>query len=132
MKTISRRQLANYAIEEMIKGSPASQVAKQVSAELIDRGRQDQSELLIKDIYQTLESRGLTATAEVTSARALSGPSKKLIEDFVKQLTKTQYVKLSEQTDPSLLAGFKVETATLSWDASAKNRLNKFAKKERK
>lgn len=127
MKTISRRQLANYAVDEMQKGTSFQTIANQLSSELIDSGRKDEFELLIKDIYQTLETRGVTTTVQVTTINKLSESSKKLIEEFTSKLTKTEHVKVEEQIDLSLIAGMRLQTANLTWDNSAKSQLNKLS-----
>jgi F0F1-type ATP synthase delta subunit len=123
MKSISRRKLANYAVDEMLNSLPSHKIAEQISSELINSGRQDEYQLLINDIYRTIEDRGISATAYVTSAYKLSESSKKIIESNTARLTKTQHVKVIEQIDPTLIAGMKLQTAKLTWDGSAKNRL---------
>ncbi len=127
MKSISRRKLADYAVDEMLSGRSSQAIAGQLAAELINSRRKAEYQLLIKDIYHTIESRGITAIVSVQTARRLDGSTKKLIEQFTAKLAKTEYVDLSERTDPSLIAGLKFQTARLSWDGSAKSRLDKLA-----
>lgn len=116
MTNFSRRRLAKYAVEQIQAGHPPSIVAKQLAASMIASGKAKDHELLISDIQQEFEDRGLVANARVTSAHKLSdGQLKRLVFD-IKKITGVKDVNLDQRFDKDVLGGFKLETANHAWD----------------
>jgi F-type H+-transporting ATPase subunit delta len=122
MKSFSRRQLANYAVERILSRQ-TNQMAESLAAGLIVINKQKEVDLLMSDINQILEDRGLRAKATITSTRPLSEDLKSEITDSVKKLAAVDKVKLEEVIDPSLIGGIRIETANHSLDGSLKSRL---------
>lgn len=112
----SRRQLAQYAVDEIIAKRPVAELSIRLAAVLTVNGRQKDIELLLADIDQELEDRGLLARAQLTSAHSLSSNLKKEISAQLKKMTGVKEVVLQEQIDKSVIGGFRVETASRSWD----------------
>jgi F0F1-type ATP synthase delta subunit len=123
--SFSRRQLANYAVDEMLAKRPLKALAARLSAAMTASGQQRDIELLISDIDQELEERGLLARAQVTSAWPLSLKAKQQLVAQLKNLTNTQEVAVEELTDKNVIGGIKVETASRSWDKTIKRELTK-------
>jgi F0F1-type ATP synthase delta subunit len=116
MASFSRRQLAKYAVDEMINGKSAASLASRLAATLIASHRQKEVDLLLSDIDQELEERDLLVRARVTSAYPLSAELKRQLTAQLKKMTEAKDVALQEQIDNSVIGGFRVDTATHSWD----------------
>ncbi len=125
MIKVSRRSLARYGADQLLRGTAARIVAKHLAAALIDGQRQKEAQLLLADINYELQSRGRLAAATVTTAGQLSASLRSEIVSLVKKIAQVQQVILSEQVDKSIIGGVRIETAERSWDKTVIGQLNK-------
>ncbi len=128
MTTLSRRQLAIYAVDELLSGAVISHVARTLAAELIESKRTDQIDMLISDIAYLLETRGEAADVTVTSVSILNDDSRNELVTTLKGLLNVKDINLHEIQDSSLIGGLTIESATKRWDASLKRTLNDLRK----
>jgi F0F1-type ATP synthase delta subunit len=123
MITISRRRLAEYAADQLLAGKTASNIARELAAVLIETNKSKDAELLAQDIAWQLETRGKLASAEITSATALSETLRSELTRFIKRAANTEQVVLQEQTDESIIGGVRIETAKHAWDKTIAKQL---------
>ena len=123
MISVSRRQLARYAVDQLLAKQPARSVANHLAAALIASGRRHESELLLLDIDLELEERGLIAKATITSAHPVSAQLKKTLSARLKKLSDVEAVVLDQQIDKSVIGGIKIETASRTIDKTLKKEL---------
>ena len=123
MSGFSRRQLAKFAVDEIVAKRPIADLSARLAAALVAGGRQKEVELLLSDIDQELEERGLVASALLTSARPLSTKLKQELSSRLRKLTGVKDVIMQEQIDKSVIGGFRVETASRSWDKTIRRTL---------
>ncbi len=122
---ISRRKLAEYAAERLTKGDAASTVMQELAAYLLDTGRSNEAELVVRSIEDALLAKGI-ALVTVTSARALTSDAKASVEQLVRsEFSQVSDVILREEIDVSVLAGVKVSLAGAQLDTTAKTKLEK-------
>lgn len=124
MNNFSRRQLANFAVEQLLDGKKPSLISRQLAAALIADKRVKETQLLIDDIAEELERRGLLAKVTVTSATKLSANLKASLSAQIKRAAKVTEVSLNEQVDNSVIGGIKVETSAHAWDKTIARRLS--------
>jgi len=124
MIKISRRELANYAADQLLAGVSAKKIARQLAAVLVVGKRQNEAELLADDVAYELEVRGKFTMATVTSARHLSPKLRQEITEAVRQAAAVETAKLEEEVDQTVLGGLRIETAAHSWDDTIIRRLN--------
>lgn len=125
MMSFSRRQLAHYGVEQLLSGKPAQKVADHLVAALLASGKQKDFELLLSDIDQELEDRGLMARAHVSVAHELTAELERALAANIAKAASVKQVVLSTDVDPSLIGGVRVETANHSWDKSVAASLNR-------
>ncbi|HEY5549971.1 MAG TPA: F0F1 ATP synthase subunit delta [Candidatus Saccharimonadales bacterium] len=125
MISLSRRRLAQYAVDEILAELPAADLSARLAAALIATNRRNEIDLLLSDIDQELEERRLLVRAHLTSAYWLSEKLKHELMTQLKKMTQTQEVVLREEVDKSVIGGIRVETATRSWDMTIRRTLNK-------
>jgi F0F1-type ATP synthase delta subunit len=113
---ISRRRLAQFAVNQLSAGKPADQVSKLLAAELVATKRAGQAELLLSDIAAEFERRGKLSTATVTSAHGISDHLKNEIRKFIKSALAVDEVAIEESVDPSVIGGVRIDSASKSWD----------------
>lgn len=123
MISFSRRQLARYAVDEMLAKRPSTSLANHLAAALIASGRRNEADLLLSDIDQELEDRGLVVNARVSSAHPLSASLKKELSLRLKQLSAVKDVSMMEQIDKDLIGGVRIETASRTIDMTLKQTL---------
>ena len=119
----SRRALARYAVDQLLAGDKPAKISQQLAASLIAAGRQNQGNLLLSDIAEELENRGLLAQAVLTSATNLSASFKKQLASQLKRSVGVKDIILDEQIDASVIGGFKVSTANHSWNKTIARKL---------
>jgi len=120
---ISRRELANYAIDQLLAGHSPRHLAKQLAAALVGSGRAKEADLLASDIEAELERRKIVASLIISSANRLATEIKKTLVKYVRQVTGVDNILAQERIEPDLLGGFKLETANRSWDKTVKKQL---------
>lgn len=123
ISAFSRRQLANYAVNQLLDGASSAKLARQLAASLIVSKRQNQADLLIEDIFQELENRGQLAKVRLTSASQLSAQLKSQLANFLKRAIGVDEVIFEEIIDKEVIGGTKVETANHSWDKTLARQL---------
>ena len=123
MISFSRRQLAHYAVEEILAKQHPAVLAKRLAAALIASGRGKEVEMLLSDIDQELEDRGLVAQARVISARQLSDDLQRELAAKIKELADVKEVVATHKVDKDVLGGFRVETANHAWDKTSRRML---------
>ncbi len=123
---VSRRKLATYYAEQLLKGTAPGTLATQLAAYLIDTRRTREYELVVRDIEAELAARG-TVVADVTSARPLTDSSKKNVMDLITKLHSATSVQLRQHVDPSVLAGVRIELPNEQLDHTVKSKLNRLA-----
>ncbi len=120
MSKYSRRQLANYAVNELLAGQSPERVARHLAIGLAESGRRKEEDLLLKDIEYTLEERGILVQAKVSSTHTLSPAIHAELKSHLKKATGARQISLESRQDKSLLGGIKIETSIRSWDKSLK------------
>ncbi len=123
MAKFSRRQRAGYAVDQLLAGRPAKQISEHLAAALIDSRMQKQADLLLDDIAEELENRGLLAKTLVTSATALSTDLRKQLAEQVKKAAKVDKIIMTEQIDPQVIGGLRIETTRHTWDKTVAHQL---------
>jgi F0F1-type ATP synthase delta subunit len=123
MIKVSRRQLAEYATDELLEGANPKKIALQLAAVLTQSKRTHELELLIQDINRGLEVRGKLANANITTATELSSSLQHELTKFIKQAAKVERVTLNENIDKSVIGGVRIETAVHAWDKTISRKL---------
>lgn len=121
MKKLTRRELADYAAEQLAAGN--NRVVDEVAAYLLMAHRTREVELLVRDIESALARRGVLV-AHVTSARALGESAKASLEDLLTRTFDARQLHLDETVQPELLGGIKVAAADQELDTTIRRRLN--------
>jgi F0F1-type ATP synthase delta subunit len=120
---LSRRQLAEYAADQILAGVSPVKIARQLAAVLSATKRTKEAELLARDIAYELETRGKIANANITSASQVSSEIREQIKKFIKEAAEVDEVSLEENIDKSVLGGVRIETAVHSWDKTIAKKL---------
>ena len=124
MQALTRRKLATYVAEELVKGTAVTQLLHQVAGYLIDRKLTNQVDLLVRDIEAVLARDHGVVLAQVISARELSAGLIKNIEQFVASSQGAKQVEVSTSVDPNLLGGVIIRTPSAELDTTVRKQLN--------
>lgn len=123
MAYISRRLLARYVVDQLLAGQAVKKISTRLAAVLIDSKMTGQTDLVIDDINEELESRGLSARAVVTSAHALSADLKGRIAGQIQKAAGVNSVTIIENVEPAVIGGVRIETARHTWDKTVARQL---------
>jgi F0F1-type ATP synthase delta subunit len=120
-RKISRRSLAMYVATNLINQRRAV-VVKQLAAYLVETRRTKELDMIVRDINFYLSEVGITS-ATLTSAYDLSTETKKAIEKFIVQKTKSSEVAIETRVDPTLLGGIKISLPGYELDQTIAHQL---------
>lgn len=123
MISLSRRQLAHFAVEQLTSGRSMQKISRQLAAVLVATNKRKEAELLLNDIAQELESRGLMANAKVTTATPLPAGLRAELIAQIEKAAKVRRAVIYEEISKDVIGGFKVETANHTWDKTIARRL---------
>ncbi len=115
---ISRRKIASYVADQYMAGTSMGTLLKEVAAYLLETKQTRSAEVMVRDIEEALERRGVLI-ARVTTARGMT-------EDLKSQLSSwlgADDIHLAETTDKSVLGGVLVETPSRRLDATITQRI---------
>jgi F0F1-type ATP synthase delta subunit len=124
MVGFSRRRLAQYAVDQLLAGASADKISKHLAAALKANKKTKEADLLMADISQDLEARGLLAQATVTTATPLPNSLREKLIAQIEKAAGVKEVELAEQIDKKVLGGFRIETANHAWDKTVSRKLH--------
>lgn len=126
MNKISRRQVAATIAERADSSIPVKQLAREIAAYLLMTGRTGELESLIRDILEYCADRGIVEV-QATTAHALTP---ELCHQVTAQMRwlypAAKQIIIDEQHDEYQLGSIRLELADRQFDASIRNRLNRF------
>lgn len=120
---ISRTKIARYTVDQLLAGSTS--VLREVAAFLVDGGRVRETDLVLRSLYDELESRGVVL-ADVTTATDIEAD----IEAAIADLTNASQLTVRQQVNPSVIGGIRIQTPSKILDATVARRIAKL--RERK
>lgn len=118
---LSRRRIADYAARQLLSGDGET-IKRQVAAYLIESGRQNELDLMVRDIETALLNQGVVVV-EIESARALPESTLDKTEQFIKKHYDNAQVFMRQTVNRNLLGGIKIRTPNAELDATLRRRL---------
>lgn len=124
---IARHQIADVlAKRTLAPGFKVADMRREIAAYLLETGRTGELESLLRDIIEIRAEHGVV---EVTAASAHSLTPK--LETDIKREVRKQYphakqIVITEQIDPNVVAGVRLEFPAEQLDLTVRNKLNRF------
>ena len=128
MRHLSRRSLARWAANQITSGTDEKAIVDQLAATLIASRRENQADMLARDVAYELERSGQLGTATITTRYPLSADMRSVLQRQIAQATATKSMQLDEKIDPTVIGGVRIATATRSWDFTVRSQLNELRK----
>lgn len=119
---ISRRVLAEYVTQQLLKNSSSTIVVKQLAAYLVESRRTHEADLIIRDVTHAMAEQGMV-TGSIHSAHRLSAETHAAIAELIKETMHAKTVQLSHATDPELIGGYKVALPGYELDQTIRHQL---------
>ncbi len=117
---VSRRKIASYYADELLAGK--TDIATRLAALLLDTGRVRELDLIVRDIEDALEARGVVV-ADIASAHTLSQATQKDITAFLKKQSDAKEVHLRVNVDQALLGGVRINVPGRELDTTLRRKL---------
>lgn len=117
---VSRRKIASYYADELLAGK--TDIATRLAALLLDTGRVRELDLIVRDIEDALEARGVVV-ADIASAHTLSQATQKDITAFLKKQSGAKEVHLRVNVDQALLGGVRINVPGRELDTTLRRKL---------
>lgn len=125
---VSRRILARTVAAKLLaEPSNSRKWIRSLAAFLIDRGMEQDADLILNDISRELYLQGGHLIVNVTSARGLSEATRDELRRMLKAQTSAKTIDLVEEADPSLIGGLVARTPDGILDASVRTKLKQLA-----
>ena len=126
MSKVPRLTIAEVLSEYSLKHGVSKKFGREVAAYLLDEGRTRDLDPLMRDVQEILAERGYVEATAV-SAHPLTAKIKDEIKAKVRQIyPKAKKIIITEQYDPEVIGGVKIELANEQLDLSIEAKLNKF------
>ncbi len=122
---LSRRKMATFVADKLESGASSKVALKEVAAYLIDSGRTRETELLVRDIEDTLAARGVVV-ADVTSAHAISAG----IKAGIATLVGAKKLQIRESIDETVLGGIRIDIPGRRYDGTIRHKLTQLKTKQ--
>lgn len=125
MSKMPRRELAAVLLERF--GSvPAEKLAEEIAAYLLETGRTGELDSLLRDVMQLRAEQGVVEVT-ASSAHALDARDIADVEAQARELyPAARTIIVSQQHNPDIIGGVRLELANRQLDLSVRARLNKF------
>jgi len=123
----SRTKVASHIADMTMKsGSSSSKTAKEVAAYLLSEGRVGELDSLLRDVQADWAKAGyLEVTA--SSAHPLDAAIRKQITEQVKKLyPEVKKITITEEHDPEVIGGVRLELPGRQLDMTVEAKLNRF------
>ena len=114
---ISRRKLAGFVVDRIGEGN-LNHAIEELAAYLIDTKRTREAGLVARSIEDELAARG-TFIVHARSAR----PINEDVRDAIQRLLNASKVHLTEEVDPTLIGGIRIEAPGKRLDATVKRKI---------
>lgn len=130
-KVLSRRSIAQYVAQELLRGASRPQLARQLAAHLIESRRTKELDVIMRDIQYHLAQLG-HVTGTVTTAHRLEAATKALIEQYVKDQMNATDVQIDAVQDSRVLGGVRITLPGYERDATVARQLHRLKTEYRK
>ena len=119
----SRVQVAEYVADKL--ATDRGEALREAASWLVAHGKARQARYLVRDVAQVLADRGYVY-ARITTARPLSEPARKRVEDFIREHTGAKKIELTDTVDPEVIGGARIEIPGSELDSTVRTKLAKF------
>lgn len=121
-----RSKISKYIADTSLKTGVSKRLGKEVAAYLLTENRTSELESILRDVRQDWADNGIVEVIAV-SAFDISPKVHNDIKAEIKKLyPEAKSIIVTEQHDPSVIAGVRLELANQQLDLTVQNKLNKF------
>lgn len=125
MSKVSRRKLADYIASKIVDDSDVKLCLRQVAAYLVRYNRANEVDLVVRDVFTSLQNKGIVY-AELVTKNEISSDLQSAIEKFVKDKTNCSSVVLNNKLDSTILSGLIVNLPDAVLDTTSNRKLHLF------
>jgi len=122
---VSRHKMALFVADKLTAGVPARKALQEAAAYLIETGRTREADLLVRDIEDVLEERGIVV-ADITSATPLDD----IARTEIRRMVGASSLQLRETIDASVLGGVRIDMPSRRFDGTIKRKLTALRAKQ--
>jgi len=115
---VSRHKMALFVADKLIAGIPAKHALQEVAAYLLETRRIREVDLVVRDIEDALEERGIVV-ADITSATPLDDS----IRTEIRKMVGASSLQLRESVDAAVLGGVRIDTPSKRFDGTIRRKL---------
>lgn len=125
MSKVSRRKLADYIASQIVNDGNIRLCLTQIAAYLVRYNRVNEVDLVVRDVFTSLQNKGIVY-AELVTKNEISSDLQSIIEKFVKDKTNCSSVVLNNKLDSTILSGLIVNLPDAVLDITSNRKLHLF------
>jgi len=124
---VPRTQITPVLADLTLKsGVSAQRLSRETAAYLLDEGRTDELDSLLRDVIAYRVDKGIVEITAV-SAHELSGTTKRDITKLVReQFPGAKQIIINQRIDADIVGGVRLELVDRQLDLTVRNKLNRF------
>lgn len=123
---LSRRKIAQYYGEELLKGTSKAKLTRELAAYLVDTRRTRELVLIVRDIEDVLAHNGVVV-ADVTSVQPLDDEARASIKSLVSNVYDATELHIRQHIDPTILGGVHVQLPNEEFDGTLRHKLTRLS-----
>jgi F-type H+-transporting ATPase subunit O len=126
MSKTPRSSIASTVASQTLSKGVSRKLSRELAAYLLSEGRTSELDPLMRDVQALWTDQGYV-NATAISAHPINAEARKKIRQTVARVYPTaKTITISEEQDPAIIAGVRIELSDRQLDVSVATKLNKF------
>jgi len=121
-----RHKISNYIAKTTLDKGISGTLTNEIAAYLISEHRTSELDSLLRDIRQYWADKGMVEVIAVSAFDISPKVNDEIKSEIMKIYPEASKIKVTEQHDPTVIAGVRLELANQQLDLSIQSKLNKF------
>ena len=121
-----RHIISKIIADDSLKNGVSKHMSREIAAYLMVEGRTSEIDSILRDVQQDWADDGIVEVIAVSAFDISEHIKKDIVSEIKKVYPNAKKVIVTEQYDPSVVAGVRLELANQQLDLTVLNKLNKF------
>jgi F0F1-type ATP synthase delta subunit len=121
-----RQKISNYIAKTSLAGGINKKLSNEIAAYLLSENRTSELDSILRDVQQDWANDGIVEVIAVSAFDVSDKVHSDIVAKIKKLYPSAKKIIVTEQYDPSVIAGVRLELANQQLDLTVQSKLNKF------
>jgi len=121
-----RHKISSFIASDSLKNGVSKHLGKEIAAYLLSENRTSELDSILRDVQQDWANAGIVEVIAVSAFDISTKVRSDIVAEIKKLYPDAKKIIVTEQYDPSVIAGVRLELANQQLDLTVQNKLNKF------